>query len=144
MGILDFCFRLWKVFVSLILKNYRRFYSVFYGYWAELHSFLLHTISNIYQTHAKYFDVETGHDKPSLSSSTYLCCLVAKLCQTFCDPMDYLVHGILQAGIPEWVATSLLQGIFPTQESNPGLLCYRQILHQLSYQGSPQAVKYYV
>ena len=58
--------------------------------------------------------------------------------------MDYLVHGILQAGIPEWVATSLLQGIFPTQESNPGLLCYRQILHQLSYQGSPQAVKYYV
>ena len=30
---------------------------------------------------------------------------------------------------------SLLQGIFPTQESNQGLL--RQILYQLSYQGSP-------
>ena len=27
---------------------------------------------------------------------------------------------------------SLLQGIFPTQESNQGLLCYRQILYQLS------------
>ena len=26
---------------------------------------------------------------------------------------------------------SLLQGIFPTQESNQGLLHYRQILHQL-------------
>ena len=27
----------------------------------------------------------------------------------------------------------LLQGIFLTQESNPGLLCCRQILYQLSY-----------
>ena len=32
---------------------------------------------------------------------------------------------------------SLLQGIFPTQESNQGLLHCRQILYQLSYQGSP-------
>ena len=32
---------------------------------------------------------------------------------------------------------ALLQGIFPTQESNPGLLHGRQILFQLSYQGSP-------
>ena len=32
---------------------------------------------------------------------------------------------------------SLLQGIFPTQESNWGLLHCSQILYQLSYQGSP-------
>ena len=32
---------------------------------------------------------------------------------------------------------SLLQGILPTQESNQGLLHCRQILHQLSYEGSP-------
>ena len=32
---------------------------------------------------------------------------------------------------------SLLQRIFPTQESNRGLLHHRQILYQLSYQGSP-------
>ena len=32
---------------------------------------------------------------------------------------------------------SLLQGIFPTQESNWGLLHCRWILYQLSYQGSP-------
>ena len=32
---------------------------------------------------------------------------------------------------------SLLQGIFLTQGLNPGLLEYRQILHYLSYQGSP-------
>ena len=31
---------------------------------------------------------------------------------------------------------SLLQGIFPTQESNQGLLHFRCILYQLSYQGS--------
>ena len=32
---------------------------------------------------------------------------------------------------------SLLQWIFPTQESNRDLLNCRQILYQLSYQGSP-------
>ena len=32
---------------------------------------------------------------------------------------------------------SLLQGIFPTQELNQGLLHCRRILHQLSYQGTP-------
>ena len=32
---------------------------------------------------------------------------------------------------------SLLQGIFPIQRSNPGLLHCRQILYQLSRQGSP-------
>ena len=32
---------------------------------------------------------------------------------------------------------SLLQGIFPTQESNRSLLHCRWILYQLSYQGSP-------
>ena len=32
---------------------------------------------------------------------------------------------------------SLLQGTFPTQESNQGLLHCRWILYQLSYQGSP-------
>ena len=51
---------------------------------------------------------------------------------------DSSVHGILQGRILEWVASrSLLQGIFPTQGSNPGLLHCRQILYQLSYQGSP-------
>ena len=33
---------------------------------------------------------------------------------------------------------SLLQQIFPTQESNWGLLNCRQILYQLSYEGSPK------
>ena len=89
---------------------------------------------------------------------------------TLCDPIDYTVHGILQARILEWVvpspgdlpnpgllpcrwiflpaepqgkpknigvgSLSLLQQIFPTQELNWGLLHCRQILYQVSYQGS--------
>ena len=66
---------------------------------------------------------------------------VAQLCPTLFDPMDYTVHGVLQAKILEWVAFSLLQWIFPTQELNHGLLHCRQILYQLSYQGS-SAAKY--
>ena len=65
---------------------------------------------------------------------------------------NYTVHGILQAKILEWVAVPfptpdqntgvgsrcLLQGIFPTQGLNPGLPHCRQILYQLSHQGSPE------
>ena len=35
----------------------------------------------------------------------------------------------------------LLQGIFPTQGSNPGLSHCRQMLYCLSYQGSPHLVE---
>ena len=31
---------------------------------------------------------------------------VTQSCPTLCDPMDYTVHGILQARILEWVAFS--------------------------------------
>ena len=68
-----------------------------------------------------------------------ICVLVA---QTLCDPMDSSplgssVHGILQARILETLfqgCHSLLQGIFLTQGSNPGLLHCRQILYHLSHQ----------
>ena len=58
-----------------------------------------------------------------------------------CDPMDCSppsssVHGISQEEY--WSGLHfLLQGIFLTQESNLGLLYCRQILHRLSYEGSP-------
>ena len=59
-----------------------------------------------------------------------------------CDPMDYSppgssVHGIFQARILEWGCRFLLQGIFTTKESNPGLLHCQQILYSLSHRGSP-------
>ena len=65
-------------------------------------------------------------------------CLVTHLCQLFCDPMDCSlpgssVHGIFQARILEWVAISLLKGIFLTQGPNPHLLsllhCRRILYH---------------
>ena len=37
---------------------------------------------------------------------------------------------------------SLLQGIFPTQGSNPGLSHCRQILYQLSHKGSPRILEW--
>ena len=54
---------------------------------------------------------------------------VVQSCLTLCDPMDYTVHGILQARILEWVAipfcrvssqprdqtrVSLIVGVFST------------------------------
>ena len=52
---------------------------------------------------------------------------------THCDPPGSSVHGVLQARTLEWGAIPLLQGIFPTQGSNPGLLCRKRILYRLNY-----------
>ena len=41
---------------------------------------------------------------------------VVQSCPTLCDPMDYIVHGILQARILEWVAFPF-SGDLP----NPGI-----------------------
>ena len=35
---------------------------------------------------------------------------VAQSCPTLCDPLDYTVHGILQARILEWVAFPFSRG----------------------------------
>ena len=59
---------------------------------------------------------------------------VAQSCPTLCIPMDYPWDSPGQnTGVG---SCSLLQGIFPTQGSNPGLQHCRQILYQLSHQGS--------
>ena len=58
---------------------------------------------------------------------------VTQLCPTHCDPMDCIVHGTLPWNSPGQNtgvgSHSLLQGIFPTQESNPGLRHCRKILY---------------
>ena len=66
--------------------------------------------------------------KPHMCAGKKVKVLVAKLCLTLCDPMDgsSSVHGILQARNTEVGSHSLLQGIFPTQGSNPGLLHRKQ------------------
>ena len=42
--------------------------------------------------------------------------LVTQSCSTLYPP-GFSVHGILQAGIPKWVAIPFSRGIFPTQGS---------------------------
>ena len=41
---------------------------------------------------------------------------------THCDPMDYTVHGILQARILEWVAIPFSRGSFQPQEPRSSAL----------------------
>ena len=69
-------------------------------------------------------------------------CLVTQLCPTLCDPTDCSppgssVHGDSPGKNTGMGCHDLLQGIFPTQGSNPGLPHCRQILYHLSHQSSP-------
>ena len=69
-----------------------------------------------------------------------VCVCVWKLvsqCLTLCDSMDCSPWN--SPGQNTGVGSlSLLQGIFSTQGSNPGLLHCRRILYQLSHKGSPR------
>ena len=127
----------------------------------------------------KQFTWERAQSNDNKDDVKRKCRMKAKLtqsCLTFCNSMNYTVHGILQVRILQWVAVpfsrgssqprdqtqvscmaggfftswtqgkpkntgvgslSFLQQIFLTQELNQRLLHCRQILYQLSYQGSP-------
>ena len=66
---------------------------------------------------------------------------VAQSCPTLCDPMDWSLPKPLHPWNFPGKSTGvgfhfLLQEIFPTQGSNPGLLHCRQTLYLLSHQGS--------
>ena len=54
---------------------------------------------------------------------------VAQLCPTLCDPVDYTVHGILQAIILEWVAFPFCRG-----SAQPG-----EVLRQIFYRVGPRS-----
>ena len=61
-----------------------------------------------------------------------------------CSPPGSSIHGDspLQGKNTGVGFHTLLQGIFPTQGSNPVLPCGRQILYHLSHQGSPWILKW--
>ena len=77
-------------------------------------------------------------------------CSVTQSCPTLCDPMmDYSLPGSSVHGDSPGKNTgvgchALLQGIFPTQGSNPGLPYCRRILYCLSHQGSPYLLTYLI
>ena len=68
-------------------------------------------------------------------------CLVAQSCPTLWDPMDCIppgssVHEDSPGKNTGVGCHALLQGIFPFQGLNPGLLHCRWILYQVSHQGN--------
>ena len=73
-------------------------------------------------------------------------CLVTQSCWTPFDPVgcslpSSSVHGDSPGKNTGVGCHVLLQGIFPTQGSNPSILHYRQILYLLSHQGSPRILE---
>ena len=55
-----------------------------------------------------------------------------------CSPPGSSAHGIFHGKNTGVDCCPFLQGIFPTQGSNPGVLHCRQTLYHMSHQGSPQ------
>ena len=71
--------------------------------------------------------------------------LVAQLCRTLCNPMEWSppgssIHAIYLGKNTGVGCHFLLQGIFLTQGSNPGLHLCRQTLYHLSHQGNPKCL----
>ena len=60
--------------------------------------------------------IDRGNDSGRYSKRAVVCkhrsekkVKVAQSFQTLCDPMDYIVHGILQARILEWIVVALFR-----------------------------------
>ena len=65
---------------------------------------------------------------------------VTQSCPTLCNTMNCPWNSPGQStGVG---SLSLLQGIFPTQGSNPGIPHCGQILYQLSHKGSPRILEW--
>ena len=64
---------------------------------------------------------------------------VTQSCMTLCNPMGYTSPWNSPGQNTTVGSLSLLQGIFSSQRSNPGLPHYRRILYQLSHKGSPDS-----
>ena len=64
----------------------------------------------------------------------------AQLHLTLCDPMDYIVYGLLQARILQWVAFPFSRRSSQPRDQTQVSLVAGRILYQLSHKGSP----YYV
>ena len=84
------------------------------------------------------------HHKFMIVTVPGLCCLVAKSCLTFCDPVDCSppgssVHEISQARILEWVAISFSRGSsWPRVRPHVSRIsCFvRQVLYHWAIRGS--------
>ena len=110
--------------------------------WISLQSKgLSRVFSNTTVRKHQFFGAQLSSQSNSHPYMTTVCVLkseseVTQLCLTLCDPMDCSLSGSSVHGNSPGKNTgvgchALLQGIFPTQGLNLGLLHYRQILYHL-------------
>ena len=86
--------------------------------------------------------IESRSTESSLEFFTLMLCFIPQSCPTLFDTMDCNlpgspVHRDSPGKNTEVSCLGLLQGIFPTQGSNPGLPYQRWILYYLSHEKSP-------
>ena len=86
----------------------------------------------------RFFTTSATREAPKLALCAVLC-LVTQLCLILCDCSlpGSSAHGDSPSKKTGVGCHALLQGIFPTQGSNPGLPHCSRILYQLSHEGSP-------
>ena len=81
---------------------------------------------------------ERNKSPPYLPTLCIVKMKVAQSCPTLWDPMDYIYSPWNSPDKDTGVGChSFLQGIFPSQGSNPSLLHCRQLPYCLNHQGSP-------
>ena len=120
--------------VFLVAKGYVYSYPLYRG---EPHLTLLSWPKRMaqYFREEKYVSVRN-----TMEQGASVLVSVAQSCPTLWDPVDYSLCPRDSPGKNTEVGShSLLQGIFQTQGSNPGLPHCRQILYYLSYQGRTQS-----
>ena len=67
---------------------------------------------------------------------------VTQSCPTLCDPVDYIVHGILQARILEGVAFPFSRGSSQPRDQTQVSHIAGGFFHQLSHKGSPRILEW--
>ena len=108
-----------KIYVNYIYK------------WASLVAQLVKNPSTMQETRVRFLGWEDPLEKEMATHSSILAWTISWTVFQVSLSMDFPGKN---TGVG---CQFLLWGIFPTQESNPGLLHYRQILYQLSYGRSP-------
>ena len=136
--------------LGLIILSPKGFFNINKVFRRETHSFhSLYSSSNIIQLvkiwFMKLFQNFPLYSEAYISRHLWLIPVVTESCSVVSDSLQ--PRGLWPARLLcPWNSPgrstsvgslSLLQGIFPTQGSNPGLPHCRQILYCLSHQGSP-------
>ena len=67
---------------------------------------------------------------------------VVQSCPNLCNPIDYTVHGILQARILEWAPFAFSRGSFQPRDRTQVSRIAGRFFNQLSHKGSPRILEW--